>query len=965
MAIKTGTIEEIRKKVDDMINNGENQDLENDIDHMRLEDVKEQIQTYWNESVKELEESLKKKLGINFGDDRVPSQYDAGLNFEQGKISSNLESNFVNPDKNKNNIRYLQEREDYNEDVLKNKKNLDFTQEQKIEDVFNNMTRLIMPQYKRGVEIEDLDRNFWVIGQNLTWINQFLSDLSDKFINNLLEELVGIWNNIYRLWQALAAFEKKMKEGYKNEKLRVVLNYNALLGLGDFTHRVTGPEVLYASYNEYIDKVLEGNPSQESLVNSLCGDKGVGKPLRIDTDITYRKLTDILNMIKARNFYIITKDDSNICDVVSLVWQSTIENHYYNSGEHVFDGLFEYNYNLPKEHLWIDFVSEPLENGEQERKILTYSELDFLRKDLIHRFYDINISIPSDIINVHKYEDLIRINKPYPNLYCITWGNPDEHINSINNNENWLAYSENKGARTYSCLDGFFMAALDDNYTETFKNSPLDPIFASDNKLIELSENIVETYFDQMNRSAWAKINGAIRVSNKNFSNIGDNLYVHPNVLTREFASSDMIDCKHSEKGQTRYNNMHLGINFPSYNERFLNGIGEFQNIEYLSTKDQTNVFLKINPIIEPEYIKIGYITLPKSLLLEQINNGSISTPVIVPEKDLGQFMKDDLQGDPKYKSTLRLFSDEDKEVTFSLDYKENNLEYVESERNGEEIRRLNIEQLWKAKVPQSETLVSELIEQYCCNKYKDKLRNYQYKIIVCSISVNPWMDYSTDYRENENGERELYITKPAVQISGSLWAYLGMIYKEKDIVNFKKICNLGISENNFGGSELEKYVRNYLLDIDGNGTQAAGYGLEMAYTSFNGNTGRFGSIDVLLLKDIDFNLNTHTLNSATITYLHGSGDEEEATFKTSGVLRNEEWDISENLGCPLKSYNCKTDSAQRDPNKKLSTDIYVRINPEQAENKSDDFVTIKKVERGAVLDKDKTPFNKYGNHWE
>jgi len=41
---------------------------------------------------------------------------------------------------------------------------LDFTRLRKDPSSSNRWIRLIMPQYKRRVEVEDLNRNFWVIG---------------------------------------------------------------------------------------------------------------------------------------------------------------------------------------------------------------------------------------------------------------------------------------------------------------------------------------------------------------------------------------------------------------------------------------------------------------------------------------------------------------------------------------------------------------------------------------------------------------------------------------------------------------------------------------------------------------------------------------------------------------------------------------------------------------------------------
>mgnify|MGYP004419405303 CR=1 FL=1 len=49
-----------------------------------------------------------------------------------------------------------------------------------------------MPEYQRVVEVEDLNRNFWVIGQVLTGILSFLFDEESPLngiLNGILDEI--------------------------------------------------------------------------------------------------------------------------------------------------------------------------------------------------------------------------------------------------------------------------------------------------------------------------------------------------------------------------------------------------------------------------------------------------------------------------------------------------------------------------------------------------------------------------------------------------------------------------------------------------------------------------------------------------------------------------------------------------------------------------------------------------------
>ena len=94
--------------------------------------------------------------------------------------------------------------------VLNDDKFLQFTHK-----LFDKYIRLLMPEYERTVEIEDLNRNFWVIGQVLTGILSFLFDedspINDLF-NGMLDELAQLWENLLYLWVAFALISQALRE---------------------------------------------------------------------------------------------------------------------------------------------------------------------------------------------------------------------------------------------------------------------------------------------------------------------------------------------------------------------------------------------------------------------------------------------------------------------------------------------------------------------------------------------------------------------------------------------------------------------------------------------------------------------------------------------------------------------------------------------------------------------------------
>lgn len=110
---------------------------------------------------------------------------------------------------NGHSYRYVREQDRIN-GVLSNSEKLQFTRTQDEAATFskNKYIRLIMPTYKRRVEIEDLDRNFWVIAQTITAISAYLFDEDapiPKMFKDLLNEVMQLWENVLYLWAAVTA----------------------------------------------------------------------------------------------------------------------------------------------------------------------------------------------------------------------------------------------------------------------------------------------------------------------------------------------------------------------------------------------------------------------------------------------------------------------------------------------------------------------------------------------------------------------------------------------------------------------------------------------------------------------------------------------------------------------------------------------------------------------------------------
>lgn len=82
--------------------------------------------------------------------------------------------------------------------------------------------RLLMPENTRRIVVEDLNRNFWVIGQCTSMICAYLFGDSSYFKNifqKILSEIVQLWENILYLWILFALIQFKNKIKYHIEMI--------------------------------------------------------------------------------------------------------------------------------------------------------------------------------------------------------------------------------------------------------------------------------------------------------------------------------------------------------------------------------------------------------------------------------------------------------------------------------------------------------------------------------------------------------------------------------------------------------------------------------------------------------------------------------------------------------------------------------------------------------------------------
>ena len=128
-------------------------------------------------------------------------QGDAGNSFEEKWVKPwyNTDAYLNQPDEQQS-YSYVRGA-DKNTAALNSDKHLQFTREQTDEIV--KQIRLLMMKNSRRVEIEDLNRNFWVIAQIITGITAYLYGDDSPFqclFKDILKELVELWENILYQW---------------------------------------------------------------------------------------------------------------------------------------------------------------------------------------------------------------------------------------------------------------------------------------------------------------------------------------------------------------------------------------------------------------------------------------------------------------------------------------------------------------------------------------------------------------------------------------------------------------------------------------------------------------------------------------------------------------------------------------------------------------------------------------------
>lgn len=168
---------------------------------------------FWNESLSKLAAIFMKNFDASVGEIPLsPAASIAVSDIKNADAGYDFIRDWVKPKTNIDHETYEEVRGvDAIHSVLTNDSELQFTRKKVGDHENNNWIRLLMPKYLRKVEVEDLNRNFWVIGQVIAALSAQLfgsNSIKDLF-EGILKELIGLWENTLYLWAAAGMVSQK------------------------------------------------------------------------------------------------------------------------------------------------------------------------------------------------------------------------------------------------------------------------------------------------------------------------------------------------------------------------------------------------------------------------------------------------------------------------------------------------------------------------------------------------------------------------------------------------------------------------------------------------------------------------------------------------------------------------------------------------------------------------------------
>lgn len=474
-----------------------------------------ELTEYWNDSIRTLADNFSNYISDGYrqedGNGKKPI-HDAGHSFQ--------DSPYVIPNSNSfEKGTYEECRTDEMESVLRNGEFLDFTAPQNNE---LDITRLLMPRYARRVEVEDLNRNFWVIGQNLSALNVTVSKLNNEVLNNMLKEIVELWQNVYRTWEALSYLYDYINnvineinltaKQNNNTKVRVMMTYGfgvnpeqkQLLeeelqtGYIQFTNenmnyfgvlpyikeaKVYRPNtaetigyIYYVPYNQLLtDAQLDKYKDEKEIVPYYSeidraflyksdiedSEKNRQNLIQIDSDQPIRNTREILEQIRAKNFVLVYFTKTPL---TFLPKNNSISNPNYNFLRFYRDFLYKVSDSLmgaPLSQVLIDVTEEQLTSSKTwvQAGGLQFIDLNDSPTDSYIKDNIIDAGIDDNLKQGCRFLLALKKDENYPTTFLEAIANSDNLI-GIKNYLNGVTLKEDYDSMFSQIVDEFYKLCM-------------------------------------------------------------------------------------------------------------------------------------------------------------------------------------------------------------------------------------------------------------------------------------------------------------------------------------------------------------------------------------------------------------------------------------------------------------------------------------------------------------------------
>ena len=328
---------------------------------------------HWNESVAELVDYYYNLFYLEtYDDDKIDGSKTPYSNIKNADAGFSFHlAPFVKPDKNWDPIEGSEESDTYEnvraEDkilrVLKDMSHLQFTVDQHLNDEdqekINQYLRLLMPEYQREVQIEDLDRNFWVIGQALTALFAFLFDdtaVYPELLSALLDEIIQLWENVFFLWLGMSIISEK--EPYEDIKVLFLPVSNFLLS-GDndeiFIDRVKFDDFVSSDFSQITKLYVPKEDETEEATRIATIKMNTKKCL---VEIWNKNLTYLKNKY----------DNCSLVIIPELREKNYVSNCY---SKVAYPGIIFYDDSLKNPAHWVKFApfERPIVINMEEQKL--------------------------------------------------------------------------------------------------------------------------------------------------------------------------------------------------------------------------------------------------------------------------------------------------------------------------------------------------------------------------------------------------------------------------------------------------------------------------------------------------------------------------------------------------------------------------------------------------------------------